>query len=219
MDVNITIWQQDNARHVLEQALKIVEACVPESQLPDVHTETLNSSVVSTLVHASENKQMIVVGSRGTGALGRLLLGSVSTGLVHHASCPVAVIRPEPSSSDIDAPVLLGIDGSPASEAATALAFDEASRREVGLVALHAWSDWGVFPILGMDWHEYKSQGHESWASGLPAGRNSIPTCMCSDTSSAISRPAGLFVSLSTPNWWWSAVGGVADSQAHGWVR
>ena len=42
-----------------------VQATVPESLLPDVHTETLNSSVVPTLVHASENKQMIVVGSRG----------------------------------------------------------------------------------------------------------------------------------------------------------
>ncbi len=175
MDVNITEWQQDNARHVLEQAHKIVQACVPESQLTDVHTETLNSSVVSTLVHASENKQMIVVGSRGTGALGRLLLGSVSTGLVHHASCPVAVIRPEPSSSDIDAPVLLGIDGSPASEAATALAFDEASRREVGLVALHAWSDVGVFPILGMDWHEYESQGHEILGERLAGWQEQYP--------------------------------------------
>src|SRR3954447_21625528 len=42
---------------------------------------------------------------------------------------------------------------------------------------------------------------------------------MCIDALSAISRPAGLLVSLSTPNWWWSAVGGAADSRAHGWVR
>jgi nucleotide-binding universal stress UspA family protein len=175
MYANITEWQQDNARHVLEQALKTVQACVPESQLPDVHTEILNSSVVPTLVHASENQQMIVVGSRGTGALGRLLLGSVSTGLVHHASCPVAVIRPEPASSDSDAPVLLGIDGSPASEAATALAFDEASRRGVGLVALHAWSDVAVFPILGMDWREYESQGHEILGERLAGWQERYP--------------------------------------------
>ena len=175
MHANITEWQQDNARHVLEQALKTVQACVPESQLPDVHTEALNSSVVPTLVHASEKKQMIVVGSRGTGALGRLLLGSVSTGLVHHASCPVAVIRPEPASSDGNAPVLLGIDGSPASEAATALAFDEASRRGVGLVALHAWSDVAVFPILGMGWREYESQGHEILGERLAGWQEHYP--------------------------------------------
>ena len=42
------------------------------------------------------------------------------------------------------APVLVGIDGSSASESATAIAFDEASRRNVGLIALHAWSDGDV---------------------------------------------------------------------------
>jgi nucleotide-binding universal stress UspA family protein len=172
---NITEWQRNNARYVLEQALKTLQATVSASQLPDVHTETLNSSVVSTLVRASEDKQMIVVGSRGSGALGRLLLGSVSTGLLHHASCPVAIIRPEPESSDSDAPVLLGIDGSPASEAATTLAFDEASRRGVDLVALHAWSDVAVFPILGMDWHEYESQGHEILGERLAGWQEQYP--------------------------------------------
>ncbi len=172
---DITEWQRNNASHVLEQALKTIQATVSESLLPDVHTETLNSSVVSTLVRASDDKQMIVVGSRGSGALGRLLLGSVSTGLVHHASCPVAVIRPEPESSDSEAPVLLGVDGSPASEAATALAFDEASRRRVGLVALHAWSDVAVFPILGMDWHEYESQGHEILSERLAGWQEQYP--------------------------------------------
>ncbi|OYN74488.1 universal stress protein [Mycolicibacterium sphagni] len=175
MYANVTEWQQGNARHVLEQALKTAHAGVPESQLPDVYAETLNSSVVSTLVHASENKQMVVIGSRGTGALGRLLLGSVSTGLVHHARCPVAVIRPEPPPSGSDAPVLLGIDGSPASEAATALAFDEASRRGVGLVALHAWSDVAVFPMLGMDWHEYESEGHEILGERLAGWQEQYP--------------------------------------------
>ena len=40
---------------------------------------------------------MIVVGSQGLGALGRLLLGSVTAGLLHHAHCPVAVIHSEGS--------------------------------------------------------------------------------------------------------------------------
>ncbi len=175
MYATITDWQQDNAQHVLEQGLKTAHACGADSRLADVRTETLNSSVVPALVRASESQQMVVVGSRGTGALGRMLLGSVSTGLVHHAHCPVAVIRPEPAFADANAPVLLGVDGSPASEAATAMAFEEASGRGVGLVALHAWSDVAVFPMLGMDWSEYESQGHEILAERLAGWQERYP--------------------------------------------
>ena len=40
MYADITEWQQDNARHVLDQALKTLQATVSESLLPDVRTET-----------------------------------------------------------------------------------------------------------------------------------------------------------------------------------
>ena len=103
-----------------------------------------------------------------------MLLGSVSTGLLHHARCPVAVIRADQQPSP-DAPILLGIDGSPASEAATALAFDEASRRGVGLNVLHAWSDVAVFPMLGMDWREYESEGHEVLGERLAGWHEQYP--------------------------------------------
>lgn len=176
MHGTITEWQHNNASHVLEQARKTAESCIAQSQVPEVHTEVLSSTIVPALVDASENAEMIVVGSRGTGALERLRLGSVSAGLVHHARCPVAVIHAgQLESADSGAPVLLGIDGSPASKAATALAFDEASRRGVNLVALHAWSDVAVFPMLGMDWREYESQGHETLGERLAGWQEQYP--------------------------------------------
>lgn len=174
VQAGITEWQEDNAKQVIDHAVKTVQSCAAQSELPDVRTELLRSEVVHGLVDASAGKQMIVVGSHGTGALGRVLLGSVSAGLLHHAHCPVAVIRPEHQPSP-GSPILLGIDGSPASEAATALAFDEASRRGVGLTVLHAWSDVGVFPILGMDWREYESEGHEVLGERLAGYREHYP--------------------------------------------
>lgn len=174
VQASITEWQEESAKQVLDDAAATVQSCAAQSELPDVRTELLRSDIVRALVEASEGKQMTVVGSHGTGALGRVLLGSVSTGLLHHARCPVAVIRPEHQPSP-DAPILLGIDGSPASEAATALAFDEASRRGTGLTVLHAWSDVGVFPILGMDWHEYESKGHEVLGERLAGWHEQYP--------------------------------------------
>jgi nucleotide-binding universal stress UspA family protein len=38
---------------------------------------------------------MIVIGSRGFGALRRAVIGSVSESVVRHAHCPVLVVRPE----------------------------------------------------------------------------------------------------------------------------
>ena len=169
-------WQEDNARQVIEQAEKVVRAMRDESALPEVRTEILHDYDVPALVSASKQAQMVVVGNRGLGAVGRAVLGSVSSGLVHHARCPVAIVHADQAQApDRTSPVLLGIDGSPASEAATALAFDEASRRKVDLVALHAWSDVGIFPIVGMDWHEYEDEGHEVLGERLAGWQEQYP--------------------------------------------
>jgi nucleotide-binding universal stress UspA family protein len=169
-------WQKDDGQRVIDRARKALTANVGESEPPEIHTEMVYSSVVPALIEASKEAWMVVAGSQGLGALGRLLLGSVTTGLVHHAHCPVAVIHSgERADPDSGAPVLLGIDGSPASEAATALAFDEASRRGVGLRALHVWSDVGVFPVLGMDWRDREREGQEILAERLAGWQERYP--------------------------------------------
>lgn len=48
--------------------------------------------------------------------------------------------------------MVVGIDGSTTSDLATAIAFDQASRRGVDLVALHAWSDMGPIEFASANW-------------------------------------------------------------------
>ena len=164
-----------NARDIIEHATKIAEDSVSTSASLDLRTETVFSAVLPMLVGASTQAQMIVTGSRGTTALSRFLMGSVSSSLLRHAHCPVAVIHADDDLADAKAPVLVGVDGSPASEGAIALAFDEASRRGVRLVALHAWSDFGVFPILGMAPQDYETRGAEILAERLAGWQQTYP--------------------------------------------
>jgi nucleotide-binding universal stress UspA family protein len=169
-------WQKETGQHALDQARKTLSASRNEPESPEIRTEMVYSSIVPALIEASKDAWMIVAGSQGSGALGRLLLGSVTTALLHHAHCQVAVIHADKDMApDLNAPVLVGIDGSPASEAAIALAFDEASRRGVELAALHAWSDVGVFPMLGMDWRDSEAKGQEILAERLAGWQEQYP--------------------------------------------
>ena len=153
-------WQEKRAREFIKSAIKVAEESIGERGPVQIDSKVFYSATVATLVGLSKEVEMVVVGYRGHGGvLVRTFLGSVSSGLVYHAHCPVAVIHDEePLVANVArAPVLVGIDGSPASGAATAIAFEEASRRGVGLMALHAWTDLRVsdfkesFPNINWD--------------------------------------------------------------------
>ncbi|MBX7433670.1 universal stress protein [Mycobacterium sp. Y57] len=169
-------WQQENAQHLIKQARATIDEVVEGASVPMVRDEIRYDGVVPGLAAVSRTASMLVLGSRGLGLVGGAVLGSVSRGVLHRADCPVVIVKGNAvAAPDQTSPVLLGIDGSPASEAATAFAFDEASRRGVELVALLAWSDVGVFPMFGMDWHKYEQQGHELLAERLAGWQERYP--------------------------------------------
>lgn len=173
----VAVWQENEGRKILEDALKVAEEAVEDGRPVDIGREIMFAPAVPTLVDLSREAEMMVVGSEGRGAVARGLLGSVSSSMVRRAHCPVAVIHDEDPLMDHpeQAPVLVGIDGSPVSELATAIAFDEASRRGVGLTALHTWSDVEVFELPGLDLPAVISAAERSLAERLAGWQERYP--------------------------------------------
>ena len=168
-------WQCDRGRRLVDDAVKLVEEASQHGGPAEVHREVLSSAAVPTLVDLSKDAELVVTGCRGSGQWPGRLLGSVSSGLLRYAHCPVAIVHDEDPSHPSEAPVLVGIDGSSASELATAIAFDEASHRNVGLVALHAWSDADVSEWPGIDSPAAQSMAEEVLAERLAGWQEKYP--------------------------------------------
>lgn len=90
----------------------------------------------------AEQADLIVVGSRGIGGFGDLILGSTSYRLVGRTRTPVVVVRfdrtGDAAADGFPIGVVVGVDGSDSSDRALRWAASEARRRDVGLDILHA---------------------------------------------------------------------------------
>lgn len=129
----------------------LLAACVARWRYehPGVRVElrTVAGHAAQSLVAVAEEGQLLVVGSRGLGGFRGLLLGSVSSAVLHHAPGPVAVVhvhhdvQPEGTRkmSERTGSVVAGVDDSDASRAGVDLAAQEASRRRLPLRLVHGY--------------------------------------------------------------------------------
>ncbi|MER7014461.1 universal stress protein [Saccharopolyspora sp. NPDC000359] len=124
----------------------------------EVAAEVVHGNPADVLVQRSDGAELVAVGTRGRGALAATLLGSVSAKLAAHARCPVVVAREHRRSG----PVVVGVDNSPRSLAALRYAFDAAARYGCELVAVQAWQDLELAPIVPPLEHELAAMRDEA---------------------------------------------------------
>ncbi|WP_336206763.1 universal stress protein [Nonomuraea sp. LPB2021202275-12-8] len=90
-----------------EQVRAASERVIPwRERNPDllITDEQVCEHPVSALVKASATADLVVVGSRGLGGFASAVLGSVGHGVLHHVTCPVAVVRPRGADRGRDHP-------------------------------------------------------------------------------------------------------------------
>lgn len=167
---------QQRSSEIIDDALEVANDAAGGQPLAVSYLTPVGNEV-STLADLSKEADLVVVGSRGLGPMSRRLLGSVSSGVMRHARCPVVVLRDEdPLVENLaQAPVVVGIDGSPVSELATEVAFDEASRRGVELVAVHTWSDFTMYGMADVDWTNLSPLAEEALAERLAGWQERYP--------------------------------------------
>jgi nucleotide-binding universal stress UspA family protein len=140
------IWEDHQARAsamVRDAKDELAVSVAPGIRDVDVTMFVSGSPAAQALLDRSEGAALLVVGSRGRGAMRSVLLGSVALHCVTHAACPVVVVHSSAVDTRPSARILVGVDGSGSSGAALAMALDEAVRMgaEVQVVATFVEAD------------------------------------------------------------------------------
>lgn len=178
-DIGLSADLMDGLQAESQRILDETRSALVERQ-PDLNAATavLVGPPIPTLVEESGSARLVVVGSRGLGGFRGMLVGSTAVALASRGDCPVAVIR---GGDRRTGPVVVGVDGSPASEAAVELAFEEASLRRAELVAVHTWlehaSDAAYVAAVdpALNWDVLSERGMESLAERLAGWAEKYP--------------------------------------------
>jgi nucleotide-binding universal stress UspA family protein len=108
----------------------------------DVRTVLSGEPPARVLCERSRSAEMVVVGSHGHDGLPGSLLGSVSWRVACHGQGRIVVVRGRwRPVNQSPGSVVVGVDGSPASQAALLFGFEEAALRDVAMIAVCALAD------------------------------------------------------------------------------
>jgi nucleotide-binding universal stress UspA family protein len=82
----------DLARDEANEAMAKAAALLGDEVPPSVLVQAYLGMPAEILIRESQDAELLVVGSRGAGGFARLIMGSVSTQVAHHAVCPVVIV-------------------------------------------------------------------------------------------------------------------------------
>jgi nucleotide-binding universal stress UspA family protein len=145
---------EDQGRRVLENAL----SSLPEAREVKVYLRVNEGNPAELLAKAAHEHEavMLVVGTRGHGGVAGLLLGSVSHSLTHTSCKPLVIVPSDWSATprpDVQARIVVGVDGSRSADDALRWAAEEAVVRGCPLDAVMVWPS----PVLPA-YHPYGLQ-------------------------------------------------------------
>lgn len=131
-------WEASNwDKGVVAEATNIAQEAHPDLE---VTSDIPSGTPAAVLLAEAEHAHTVVLGAKGMGGFGSLLIGSVAMQVVGHAACPVVIVNHVTTGHGR---IVVGTDGSAHSQAALAYAFEEASLRGARVQAVHAWSHPG----------------------------------------------------------------------------
>ncbi|MFF9214945.1 universal stress protein [Streptomyces viridosporus] len=159
----------------------------------EVTHEQVSGRPHEVLVKAAEDAEVLVLGSRGLGAIGGFLVGSVGLLVVARAERPVVLVRAggqaadehEPDRMGISSaatpyrPVLLGLDAGKPHDPVIEFAFAEAARRDTALRVVHGWAlpPYYVYGLAAAPevYHDIERQQAETLTQVLAPWREKFP--------------------------------------------
>ncbi len=156
-DYHAIVGDQAEAGDLEAIAVDALDAYVDDALGPgtagSLERRVVNDVATRALLDAALDAELLVVGARGLGGVRGLLLGSVSQQCLHHAPCPVAVVRGATAApaSGSTGRVVVGVDGSDTATRALRWAAEEARVRGALLEVVHAWHRpyLGGYPHVG----------------------------------------------------------------------
>ena len=91
--IGLVIDPEEERAYAHEQLEQVIGAIGAHPRV-GINRVVVEGGAARALIEAAAGADLLVVGSRGRGGFKGLLLGSVSQQCIHHAPCPVVVVRP-----------------------------------------------------------------------------------------------------------------------------